>query len=309
MGDLQLLSGQVDRQLQTASLLGPVSGVGSDGAGSQGPNRPHIFFVDPTTGATSGDGQDPRRPLSTIQAAIDNCEANRGDIIVVARGGHVVTESINCNKRGITIIADSYGVNRRITDEHWIIANASYTSGPVVEITAGCRWIGFTFASRFTTGPSVRTTVDGGTGASGNYVEMVECNFPGWGLGFDGFEIRGANFCALRRCHFFDIANSGAGISFRGSGTNNPVKNEIEDCVFHNVTAGIKVTNGTPQDNFIHKCRFKDCTDDINTNGGAGDMFVTENWHEGSAANAHDDSVTNLVGLGWTFAGNHYGES
>ncbi len=310
MDNLQLISSDVDRWRQTASLLGPIPGTDGEGASGAGPNRPHIFFVDPATGTTSGDGLDPRRPLSTIQAAIDLCEANRGDVIVVARGGHVVTAAIDCNKRGITIIADTYGVNRRVTDEHWITANASYTSGPVVEITAGCRWIGFTFASRFATGPSVRTTFDSGTGASGNYVEMIECNWPGWGIGKDGFEMRGANFCAVRRCHFFDIANSGAGISFRGSGTNNPNHNEIEECVFRDVTAGIIYdAGGDPTNNFIHSCRFKDTTDDINANAGRGDCFVTDCYSEGTASTAHDSSVTTLIAAGWTFAGNHYAET
>lgn len=310
--NIALLSSQVDRFLQTASLLGPVSGIGSDAAKSQGPNRPNIFFVDPTTGLTTGDGRDPRRPLSTLQAAIDLCERLRGDIIVVARGGHVPTAAIDVDKRGITIVADHYGGNRQNMDEHWIIANASYTSGPVLEITQGCRIIGLAIVSRFATGPSVRATVDSGTGASANYLEMVDCGFPGWGIGKDGVEFRGANLGRIYRCSFADLANSGSGVVFRGSGTNFPVQVEVEDCKFKDCTAGLEVISGaSPQDLWIHRNRFKGCTDDVNFNGGAtGHGLISDNYHDSAVTAAHDDTVTNLIAAGdFEFVGNHYAET
>jgi hypothetical protein len=98
----------------------------------------------------------------------------------VQRGANTVTETILCNKRGITIMADTYGGNKQNMDEHYVIADAGYTDGPVVEIYQGCRWIGFNFESRWTTGPSVRATADSGiTGANANYVEMLDCSFHG----------------------------------------------------------------------------------------------------------------------------------
>lgn len=312
MEEVQVLSGQVDRFLQTAALLGPVSGIGTDGARSQGPNRPNIFFVDPTTGYTGVDGRDPRRPLSTLQAAIDLCERLRGDIIVVARGGHDVTEAIDVNKRGITIVADSYGGSRNNMDEHWFLANASYTTGPVLEITQGCRIIGLNFESRFTTGPSVRATGDVLTGDSAFYVEMIECSFHGWGIGYDGFEFRGGSLGAIRRCTFDAIANSGCGIAFRGSGGNNPVRNVIEGCLFTNCQDGIAVRSATPQDIIIGPGNiFKDMAGSaINSNGGAGDAFVIGNYFEVADDDAHDmTDMAAILGAGWTFAGNHYIES
>ena len=278
---------------------------------SQGPHRPNIFFVDPTTGLTGVHGRDPRRPLSTLQAAIDLCERLRGDIIVVARGGHDVTEAINVNKRGITIVADSYGVNRRNTDEHWFLANASYTTGPVLEITQGCKLIGLNFESRFTTGPSVRATGDVLTGDSAFYVELLECSFHGWGIGYDGFEMRGASLCAVRRCTFDAIANSGAGITFRGSTGNNPVRNVIEECLFTNCQDGIAVRTAAPQDIIIGPGNiFKDMAGyAIHTLGGAGDGFIVDNYFEVSDDNAFDVNHAGMLSAGWTLAGNHYIET
>ncbi len=172
--------------------------------------------------------------------------------------------------------------------------------------------IGLTFVSRFTTGPSVRATVDSlasGT-PNANYVELIDCVFPGWGVGYDGFEFRGANLGAIRRCTFTALANSGCGVAFRGSGSNNPVQNIVEECLFLNLVDGIVTRSATPQDNWIHRNRFMDISnDDLSTNGGAGNGFVTDNFQSGSAANSHDDSVTNLIAAGWEFAGNHYAET
>jgi hypothetical protein len=203
-------------------------------------------------------------------------------------------------------MADTYGVNRQNTDEHWIIAGSGYTDGPVVEITAGCKWIGFTFASRFTTGPSVRATSDGGTGVNAFYTELLECLFHGWGIGYDGFEMRGASLCAVRRCTFDALANSGAGVSFRGSGTNNPVRNVVEECLFSNCTIGIATRSGTPQDNFFHSNRFQDVTTPIHTLGGVGNGFITDNYFEVNDDSAFDIDHAAMITANWTLAGNHY---
>jgi hypothetical protein len=203
-------------------------------------------------------------------------------------------------------MADTYGVNRQNTDEHWIIAASGYTTGPVVEITAGCKWIGFTFASRFATGPSVRATSDGGTGVNAFYTELFECLFHGWGTGYDGFEMRGASLCAVRRCTFDALANSGAGVSFRGSGTNNPVRNVVEDCLFSNCAIGIATRSGTPQDNFLHSNRFQDVTTPIHTLGGAGNGFITDNYFEVNDDSAFDIDHAAMITATWTLAGNHY---
>lgn len=312
--NIQLISTQADRFVRTAERFGPVPSVGLGGL--YGPNQPHIFFVDPTTGFTSGDGRDPRRPLSTLQAAIDLCERLRGDIIVVARGGHTPTEAINVNKRGITIVAENYGGNRQNMDEHWIYADASYTTGPVLEITQGCRIIGLTIVGRSTTIASARATADSlaaGT-PNANYVELIECVFPGWGGGSHGFEFRGANLGAVRRCTFTALSNSGGGVVFRGSGSNNPVQNLVEECLFLNCEFGIKCPVGaglgTPVDNWFHSNRFHDInTDAIYSGGGVGENFVSDNYFEVDDDNAFDLNHADMLTAEWILTGNHYIEA
>jgi hypothetical protein len=235
----------------------------------------------------------------------------RGDIIVVARGGHTPTAAINVNKRGITIVAENYGGNRQNMDEHWVIADAGFTDGPVLEITQGCKIIGLTFVSRFTTGPSVRATADSIASGTPNafYVEMIECIFPGWGVGYDGFEFRGASLGALRRCTFTALANSGAGVAFRGSASNNPVQNVVEECLFLNLVDGVRTRSGTPQDNWFHSNRFMDCSGScIHTNGGAGNGMMSDNHYDvaNTAGNAYDLSLADVKTNGWAPSGEHY---
>jgi hypothetical protein len=186
-----------------------------------------------------------------------------------------------------------------------------------LEITQGCRLIGLNFESRFTTGPSVRAyndsnlTDDEGTAYQANYVHVLECSFHGWGVGYDGFEFRGANLGLVEKCTFDAMANSGCGVAFRGSGTNNPVRNQVKECRFTNVTHGIAVRSATPQDNILGPDNiFKDITTDaIHSNGGAGDAFVVGNYFEVDKDNAYDQALADMLTSGWTFAGNNYIES
>ena len=77
-----------------------------------------IFFVDSGHASASdavGAGQNPDRPFATIDYAIGQCTANRGDVIYVMPG-HAETVSgaagINCDVAGITIIGLGKGSAR-----------------------------------------------------------------------------------------------------------------------------------------------------------------------------------------------------
>ena len=48
---------------------------------------------------------------SSIAAAYTDCVANRGDIIICKKGAHSITETITCNKAGVTIMAQDVGMN------------------------------------------------------------------------------------------------------------------------------------------------------------------------------------------------------
>ncbi len=267
------------------------------------------YYVDPASGVAGADAESWGSPELTVQAAIDKCTTKVGHIITLSRGGYTVTEEIAANKRGIILMASRYGGFRRSMDEHWIIADAAYTDGPVLLATEGLSLIGLTFASRWTTGPSVRATGDVLTGASGFYVEALECLFHGWGIGYDGFEFHGGSLGAVLGCTFDALANSGAGVSFRGSGGNNPVRNLIRDCLFSNLTIGIATRSATPQDNWIDDNRFQDCATPIHTLNGAGNHQITENHFEVDDDNAYDINHAGMISAGMTMSGNHYIEA
>lgn len=66
-----------------------------------------VFWVDSGDGSATGSGKSPAEALSTIDAAIGKCEANRGDIIYVAQGhaeNIADATSLVCDIAGVTII-------------------------------------------------------------------------------------------------------------------------------------------------------------------------------------------------------------
>jgi hypothetical protein len=72
-----------------------------------------LFWVD-SNGTANGDGTF-ARPYSTIDAAVGNCTADNGDMILV-KAGHVETVSaaggLACDVAGISIIGLGNGKNR-----------------------------------------------------------------------------------------------------------------------------------------------------------------------------------------------------
>lgn len=75
----------------------------------------NFYYVHDTKGNDSNDGTESDAPLATIDAAINNCTANQGDVVVVMPG-HVETilnaTTIVPDVAGITIIGMGIGRNR-----------------------------------------------------------------------------------------------------------------------------------------------------------------------------------------------------
>ena len=77
--------------------------------------RGKTFFVDATNGAATNSGKYPDQALTTIEAAVNKCTANRGDVIYVLPGH---TENISaatslvCDKAGIIIKGLGFGTAR-----------------------------------------------------------------------------------------------------------------------------------------------------------------------------------------------------
>ena len=75
------------------------------------------FFVCNATGSGGSDnnkGTDPRKPLSTIDKAINLCTASKGDVVVVMAGHAeaVTSSSIACDVAGVTFLGLGNGSNK-----------------------------------------------------------------------------------------------------------------------------------------------------------------------------------------------------
>ena len=68
-----------------------------------------IFFVDSNTGSNSNDGKSPDTAFATVDFAIGNCTATKGDIIYVMPGHAETTTAIAADVAGITIIGIGRG--------------------------------------------------------------------------------------------------------------------------------------------------------------------------------------------------------
>jgi len=68
-----------------------------------------IFFVDSNTGSNSNDGKSPSTAFATLDFAIGNCTASKGDIIYVMPGHAETTTAIAADVAGITIIGIGRG--------------------------------------------------------------------------------------------------------------------------------------------------------------------------------------------------------
>ncbi len=232
------LVSEIDRYLRSPTLLGPLSGV-EDSPHGQGILLPNIFFVDPTSGNDSNSGLDPRRALVSLQAAIDLCVANRGDIIVCLRGGLTVTETITFNKSGITVVGQQYGMSPFARGEFFsILADDTFTNGPVATITAPCTISGLGFASRDTGGlffSGAAMLIGGLATASPFGVHIKNCRFPKWNLSNRiGIAIEGSSDCLIEECDFEGVgADFDSGIYVQGACQNLVIRrNHFRSCTF-----------------------------------------------------------------------------
>lgn len=161
-------------------VIGPNGGL--VGLGQLG----KIYFVARAAegGSDSNEGTTPDKPLLNLQTAIDKCPGlvngrMGGDLIIVGRGTHVVTEKINFNKAGLTVMSADAGMPPQRKGERFAFwAHASYDDGPIAEITQPTRLIGLGFSSRYKAGESLLIT--GAAGFNGGFISIESCRFPDW---------------------------------------------------------------------------------------------------------------------------------
>ena len=257
-----------------------------------------VFVVDPSI---SGE----------LQAAIDAAVAANGDHIFVTRGGHTVTQTVNFNKSGISVIAVDDGLAPLARGEfNPIESAASFTDGPAATITAPCLVQGMGFASRdvgatFFSGAAC--LIGGDADATPFGVHMKWCRFPKWNLSNRiGLAIEGSSDVTVEECGFEGVgADFDSGIYIQGAMQNlHLFRNHFRQCVTA-VKAGAFAGGGP------HLMMGHNVVEDgkiLDTQGNTGTGIIYDNWSELAASSSYDASVGTLQGKGWQFAGNHYSE-
>jgi len=71
-----------------------------------------VFFVDSNTGSNSNDGKTPDTAFATLDFAIGNCTASKGDIIYLMPGHAETTSAIAWDVAGISVLGIGHGASR-----------------------------------------------------------------------------------------------------------------------------------------------------------------------------------------------------
>jgi len=274
----------------------------------------NVYYCDPTSGSDAFDGKTSENAKKTLQAAIDLCENNNGDVIVRMRGGEAVTSPVNFNKSGVTVIPQGYGMAPLSMGEYFSTYSTTLTADPVAIITAdGVTIIGMGFAgadagATFWSGAAL--LIGGEADATPYGVHLIDCRFPKWGLDNRiGVAIEGSSNCIIEHCDFEGVgADFDSGIYVQGATQNI----EIVDCRFRDCTYGIvfgSFAGGGPHC-IIKSNVFEDSKVlTASASSGANTGLLCDNWCEGATdTGSYSATVDNLNTGGLVFSDNHYAE-
>lgn len=276
-----------------------------------------VFFVDgdaSNAADVSGGGKQPDKPFATLKYAVTQCSHDQGDTILVAPShSETVTETIAFNKRHIRVLGLTAGsMNPMAAGEYSsVLADASFTDGPVATVTAPC-WIeGLAFVSRDTGGTfysGAAMLIGGQSDATPFGVIVRRCRFPKWNVDNRiGIAIEGGTDPLVEHCLFEGVgADLDAGVYFQGA-LQNPI---FRYNYFRQCTAAFQCgafAGGGPHA-FIHT-NFVEDGKLLDTQGNAGTGLIADNYLETATdTSSYDRSVATLQGDGWQFSGNHYSE-
>ncbi len=279
------------------------------------------FFVNTNTASAARNTDrtwffpDGRRVFTTLQAAIDACVSSRGDRIYIARGTETVTETVAFNKTGITVMVQDFGGHRKAMGEFTaLLADTTFTDGPVATFTAPCTVIGLGFVGRDTgaTFFSGASALIGGLATASPYgVHLYQCRFPKWGLNARfGLAIEGSSDCLIEDCTFEGVGSDlEAGIYLQGATANLEVKdNRFTDCDYA-MEFGAITGGGPGPDLDFHGNRIVGANSKgIDTNGQTGNGLIWNNFFNTvvGTTNTFDAAVSTLETNGFMCVGNNY---
>lgn len=219
-----------------------------------------VYWVDPVSGASGNNGKKADEAFATLQAGIDACTADNGDIVVVLPGDHDVTATVTFDKSGITVMASLLGLPAEEQGEKFTVnAAAALDDAPVAIITAPCRIVGLGFAGRDTTQESLLIDCEEAGGYSGGFVSLENCRFSVWYGAMDaGLRMIGGAVNKVIGCSFdglFGGFGTAAIILENDTGGLTPAYTEVKRCVFQGVGSGkhaIKHATGSTPYGFFY---------------------------------------------------------
>ncbi|KKM24141.1 hypothetical protein LCGC14_1608070 [marine sediment metagenome] len=283
--------------LHSGSVIEALSNIGI----IKGPEA-RVFVVDPSDSGF------------TIQNAIDECIAAKGDVILMLPGASDVTTSVLFNKSGINVIAVNRGLNPMVDGEfHSILSNASYTNGPAATITASCRIIGMGFVSRdtgslFFSGAACLLGGDGAQGAPPFGVQMKNCRFPKWGLDNRiGLAIEGSSNVLIEDTDFEGAF--GAGIYVQGACGHLTVRKSHFTLMTYAIEHGSFSDAGVNTQFFYGPGNVTvGPTKGVKSNSSAAKVTIFGNYWATPVNSTHDQSIDDMESDGYICAGNYYAD-
>lgn len=296
----------------TTHFSGPVSSPQLEGV-SLGPVTGTTFYVDPSNGSDSRDGLSPEEAKATLQAAVDLCTADQGDLIVRMPGTETVTSPVQFNVRGITVMASLMGMPPEEVGERFSTYHASSYAAVV---TDPVRCIGLGFEG--TTTQDLLIDCEEAGGYNGGFNEFLYCRFGVWGAPAYGVYAIGGAVNKFKHCSFdglFGGFGTAATAWANDTGGITPAFTELLWNRFQGIGASIPavlhVSGGTPigviyAHNYMGPGFVAANTGIfLDNNNVASSGLVADNW-TGLADKA--TAFTNLTNSTLVFADNHYDE-
>jgi hypothetical protein len=273
-----------------------------------------VFYVNPAAANDSGAGTSPATAKKWTNSAIALCTDGASDLIIRMVGNENIDDDdsdppIVCNKAGITIIGMGGGhplqkseINcsiRRRKSSGWAAA-----AGPAIEITKPCSIIGLEVVA--VAQPGILFSGEGG-GATGGFSLIKNCRFVGWGLMTEGIHMDAGAYNQIEGCVFEELT---AGIFFDSTLSNNPDYNDIINNRFVGCTYGIDTDTGmNPHNtrvigNEFNKSYAAAMTYAIRTRGTWDSGLWYRNVIGLPEATAFDDTIANIITDGVTIIDN-----
>ncbi len=252
--------------------------------------------------------------FDNLQGAIDACVSSRGDRITIARGTETVTEAVNFNKTGITVVVQDFGGHQKAMGEFTaLLADAAFTDGPVAIFTAPCTVIGLGFVGRDTgtTFFSGASALIGGLATASPFgVHLYRCRFPKWNLAARiGLAIEGSSDCLIEDCTFEGVGSDlEAGIYMQGATANLEIaNNRFVDCDYAMVFGAITGGGPGPDLDFHGNRVIGADSKGINTAAQSGRGIIWNNYFNTDQGAATFDRTTDQLDTqGFQLIGNYY---